>query len=149
MKKIIFILAILALPLVVKATAYDYLIISQQDGTQTTLSVDGLTMTFANGMLVAQTSDDSRQFELSTLATMFFSEEPSGISQTTASPVSIRLTGRLLQVSAPEGATVTIATAGGMLIDRYRAAGYDATTALRPGIYIIKVNDKSSKLCVK
>ena len=88
---------------------------------------------------------------LAKISSMYFSETgQSGISEAYANDATtLRVVGRTLKVSAPAGSQVVVANVGGMLIDHYTANGEAALTSLRPGIYIVKVNDKSSKIHIK
>ena len=80
---------------------------------------------------------------------MYFDEGgTSGISES-ASMTTIRQNGRMVEVSAPEGAQVTIANVNGMLVDRYIAGNDAIQTPLRPGIYIIKINNQATKINVR
>jgi len=151
MKRTLIIAGLLACFATAQADGYDYLVINQQDGTKTSVAVSGLTITFADDQLTAKNSDGTTTYALSTLSSMYFSEtEVNGISEAFKNDATtLRVTGRTLQVSAPEGAQVTVASVGGMLIDRYTASNDALLTSLRPGIYIVKINDKSSKIHIK
>ena len=132
------------------AQEYSYLVLRQLDNTLHALPTDGLVLTFADGQLSARNGNESTTLDLSTLDAMYFSDEDiSGINEQQQSPVTLRLNGRLLMVSAPAGSQVLIASVGGMLIDHYRASDDAIQTPLRPGIYVVKVNDKSTKIHVK
>lgn len=54
---------------------FPYLIFSDAEGTQTTVSVAELEMTFANGQLVAKNGDGTTSISLATLASMAFSKD--------------------------------------------------------------------------
>ena len=141
------------LALTMAATAfsadYNYLTVKQLDGTEQHLPVDGLVITFTDELLQASGSTTA-SFPLSTLDAMYFSEgDTNGIMESTKAMSMLRLNGRMLQVSAPEGAQVIIANVGGMLIDRYTAGNDAINTPLRPGIYIVKINNQATKINVK
>lgn len=151
MKRTLIIAALLTCFATAQADGYDYLVIKQLDGTKQSIPVSGLTITFTDEQLTAKNSEGTASFNLSTLSSMYFSDtEANGISEAFANDATtLRVVGRTLQVSAPAGSQITIASVGGMLIDRYTAGNDAAITSLRPGIYIVKINDKSSKIYVK
>jgi len=151
MKKSLIIAGLLTCFATAHADGYDYLVIKQLDGTQQSMPVTGLTITFTDDQLTAKNSEGTTSFNLSTLSSMYFSETgQSGISEAYANDATtLRVVGRTLKVSAPAGSQVVVANVGGMLIDHYTANGEAALTSLRPGIYIVKVNDKSSKIHIK
>lgn len=149
MKKII--LTTLALVAAVTAIGadYNYLTVRQQDGTEQQLPVDGLVITFTDELLQASGSTTA-SFQLSSLDAMYFSEgDTNGIMESAKAVSTLRLNGRMLQVSAPAGAQVVIANVGGMLVDRYTAGNDAINTPLRPGIYIVKINNQATKINVK
>lgn len=149
MKKII--LTTLALVAAVTAIGadYNYLTVRQQDGTEQQLPVDGLVITFTDELLQASGSTTA-SFQLSSLDAMYFSEgDTNGIMESAKAMSTLRLNGRMLQVSAPAGAQVVIANVGGMLVDRYTAGNDAINTPLRPGIYIVKINNQATKINVK
>lgn len=151
MKRLFIIATLLASFTTTFADDYNYLVIKQLDGSQQFMPVSGLTITFADDQLTAKSSEGTTTFALSTLSSMYFSEtKETGINEAFANgATTLRVLGRSLQVSAPAGAQVTIASMGGMLIDRYTAGNDAVLTSLRPGIYIIRINDKSTKIHVK
>ena len=150
MKRILIALVTMVATLTTMAADYNYLIIGLQNGTEKALTANGLTMTFADGYLKATTGNGTESFSLSTLSKMYFSEtESTGISEQMMPASTLRVDGRTLQISAPAGAQVLIANANGMLIDRYTAANDAVTKGLRPGIYIVKINNQSTKIHIR
>lgn len=128
---------------------YNYLTVRQQNGTEQHLPVDGLVITFTDELLQVSGSSTA-SFPLSTLDAMYFSEGATdGIMESAQSMSTLRLNGRMLQVSAPAGSQVVIANVGGMLVDRYTAGNDAINTPLRPGIYVIKINNQATKINVK
>ncbi len=129
---------------------YNFLTLRQTDNTLQSIPTEGLVITFGSGQLTATSGNTQATVALSALDTMYFSEnDANGIAEQEAPQVAFRVNGRLLQVSAPAGAKVLIVNAGGMLIDHYTAGNDSHGTALRPGIYIVRVNDRSSKIYIK
>ena len=149
MRKTILSLVALAMTMTTTGADYNNLTVRLLDGTEQHLPVDGLVLTFADNQLNASGSTTA-SFPLSSLDAMYFSEtETNGINEATKTMSTLRLNGRMLQVSAPEGAQVIIANVGGMLIDRYTAGNDAINTPLRPGIYIVKINNQATKINVK
>ena len=129
---------------------YSFLVLRQLDTTVQTVPTDRLVITFADGRLTATNGTTTATVALSNLDAMYFSQDDvSGLDGQQESPVTMRVNGRMLQVSAPAGSQVLIASVGGMLIDHYTAGNDSQGTALRPGIYVVKVNGKSSKIYIK
>lgn len=118
MKKTLFLLAALFCLQVCNAASYDYLILENTDGTSTTLNVQGLSITFANGNLIA---NDGTTIVLSGLARMYFSET-SGIATQ--------------QVTLPEGRVEVYTIAGNHVATFENAA--DVRRQLTKGIYVIR-----------
>ncbi len=151
MKRILTIATMLATAMTMSAADYGYLVVEQLDGTKTALPTSGLTLVFADGTLTANALGETTTFTQALLSKMYFSDDNmSGIGDMAdGQQTTIRVNDRMVQVAAPEGAHVVIANVGGMLIDRYTATGEPVNTPLRKGIFIIKVNDKSTKIHVK
>ncbi len=75
MKKLIIGFILAAISITTHAAEYTYLTIVEQDGTKTSLTAVGLTITFSDGNLVATntTTSESKTVSLSNLASMNFS----------------------------------------------------------------------------
>ena len=75
MKKLIIGFILAAISITTHAAEYTYLTIVEQDGTKTSLTAVGLTITFSDGNLVAtnSTTSESKTVSLSNLASMNFS----------------------------------------------------------------------------
>ena len=75
MKKLIIVFILALVSVTVHAADYTYLTIVEQDGTKTSLTAVGLTITFSDGNLVAtnSTTSESKTISLSNFASMKFS----------------------------------------------------------------------------
>ncbi len=75
MRKLIIGFILAAISITTHAADYTYLTIVEQDGTKTSLTAVGLTITFSDGNLVAtnSTTSESKTISLSNLASMNFS----------------------------------------------------------------------------
>lgn len=148
MKKTIWSLLAVGTFLTANAEDYSLLKVRLLDGTEQQLPTDGLVLTFTDTQLKA-TGATTATFDLSTLDAMYFAEgATNGITEAN-SMTTIRQNGHMVQVSAPEGAQVIIANVNGMLVDRYIAGNDAIQTPLRPGIYIIKINNQATKINVR
>lgn len=116
------------------AADYDYLIIKQNDGTETALSSAPLKITFANGNLVAVSPSGTTTMPLGSLSSMYFS--------TTATD-GIESVGQ-----SGEAQAATVANMAGVVIAR-GASVAEATRRLAPGLYIVKTDKDTKKILVK
>jgi len=75
MKKVLMTFVAIAAVNIALADSYTYLTLVEQDGTKTSLTAVGLTITFADGNLVAtnETTSESKTIALSSLASLNFS----------------------------------------------------------------------------
>ena len=150
MKKAFLIAYVLTGSLMTQAADYNYLNIKLITGSEKQFEASGLVLTFADDNLTVTSGGSSTTIAQNTLASMYFTNDVSGIDEAQAVPsATLRLNGRTLTISAEAGSQVTVVSMGGILIDRYIAGTYPETTALRPGIYIVKINGKSTKIHVR
>lgn len=113
---------------------YKYLVVKTSDGTQVSLASEGLKLTFADGQLVAVNNSGSKSFELASLSSMLFAETESttGIARTT---------------SVADG-RVEVYTLSGMYVRTFDTSS-TLKTQLKSGVYVVKQNNKSTKIIVK
>lgn len=138
MKKTLILTMLTLLTTGVRAADYDYLVITKTDGTKQALPASELSITFSGGNLVAKTGSTT----LATIAQSELSSMEFSNDGTTA----------IEAFSATAGAHVTISNLQGMLIKEFTAQENtlkDVVSGLPTGIYIIKVNNKVTKLQVK
>lgn len=60
-----------------------YITVKQQNGTEYSIPLVGMSMTFTDGQLKAQTATESIALDLTTLSHMFFAPAPTGIDNIT------------------------------------------------------------------
>lgn len=135
MKKILVI--IIALTGVLLARAYDYpfIVFQNTDDTTTTLSVESLTISIADGQLTVANGEGTCSLPLSSLSKMYFSQTG---GQTSISELLV----------ADADGQVTVYTVGGRQMGTY-ASVEKAKSALRPGLYIIKGRNRTLKITIK
>ena len=116
---------------------YPYLVLVGNDGTQTSLAVDQLELTFSDGQLVAKNADGTQSFTLSQLRKMAFSD--------TAGVVDAINT---IDAQRDNPGPADIYTVAGIHVGSFSHIG-EAQTALPQGIYIVKQKDQTYKISVK
>ena len=137
-----------------KAQTYPYLVFTQLDGTEQSIGVDGLKITFPNGTLCATQGSQTITLPLATLSGMHFALTATGVSlQTaTASVAKVSVTSRQLSVSSPVEAQVRVYNAAGLcLASATLSAGESCVlaSALQPGVYAVVINGNTQKICVR
>lgn len=141
MKKIYLALSLLlASTLVTQARDFDYLTFLDVSGSERSVPVEGLKITFADGKLHASAASENVAFELSQLREMFFSLTPTGISSVGNDEVKVGIVDGQLRVDAPAGSRIAVYAADGRLVEG---------RTLTRGLYIVKVNDKTYKLLAR
>ena len=135
MKKSVFILMALAGSLAAQADDFPYLTIQATDGTEQSVAVESLKLTFSNGQLVATNSDGTQTFALSSLSKMYFSTtQTAGISTTIS--------------STPTEGSVEVYSLSGMFMGQFESMT-KAKESLRPGVYVMKTKTRTLKITVK
>lgn len=135
MKKIVITLLTLVSTTAILADdyAYGYLAFVDSNGTEQTITTDGLKITFADGQLVAVSEREGLTLSLADLAKMYFTTTPTGIADVSTDEPSV---------------PVKAYSAAGVYVGTY-ATLREATGSLRSGVYVIKTGEKTFKLAVK
>lgn len=154
MKKILFIAIMMTFATTASADGYTWLKLRLADGTEQSLTAEGLKITFSDGNLVATANDgQTTTVALGTLSAMYFSNSlETGISATTTKQAEVSISGGRVYVSADKDAEVIVANTRGMMLSKRKiAAGTQQTVSgkLPAGVYIIKVNDTTTKICIE
>lgn len=133
---------IASLAQVASAQTYNYLTLQQLNGDETSLSLDGLKITFENGNLIATNGSKSATIALADMQKFYFAENETGIKgvEKAADAVSAAIVGGCLHVTAPEGAAVSIYSLDG------RRVGTDNLPA---GVYVVNVAGRTLKVLAK
>jgi maltose-binding protein MalE len=153
MKKFFLIITLVILSVGIQAEAYSYLTFRPNTGnSDVSLSVEGLKITFANGKLVATNSSTTQSFTLTEIASMYFSDTSTGaVNEVNIGSSSVSVEGGKIVVTAPQGSVVNIYNIAGASVGNFVASGskdtYDSN--LSQGVYLVKVNGKTSKLLVR
>lgn len=142
MKKF-FLLALLSLGFCgANAQTYNYLVVADQSGKTTDLPVSDITITFADGNLVAKTADDNVvTLPLASLDKMYFSTTATGIATVTNGLIAAEIVDGHLKVSAPAGTKVAVYGTDGRQLS--------VSGRLAPGAYIVNVGGQTFKLLAR
>ena len=137
MKKwILCLMAIMSIETGAADFTYKYLVLTASDGAQTALAAEGLKLTFADGQLVATNGDGEQSVALASLASMAFAETDS----TTGIDASLAKSGA--------DARCEVYTLGGVHVGTYASCSA-LQSQLKSGVYVVKQNNKSTKIIVK
>ena len=117
-----------------KADDYLYLTFTNTDGAEQSVSIDGLKVSFADGNIVAEATEETLTLPLADVAKMYFSDTKS------------EQTGIKEAVSKGEG--ISVYTTSGMFIGIFANAA-QAHKQLEHGLYVIRNNGKTYKMAVK
>ncbi len=140
MKKLITSLLCLACVSPLFAETYEYLTLTETDGTETSINVSDLNIVYSNGSLVATNSGGTQTFALSSLSKMYFAYTAAGSD----SMAGVEAVAAYADTDAP----VSVYTVDGVLQGRY-ANTATAMATLKAGAYIFKTANKSFKAIVR
>ena len=129
---------LLAATLTTSAATYDYLVFETSDGTQLSMTADGMKLTYNDGMLTATNGSVTQTFTTSALSRMFFSNAKQGDDATAIS---------MATADDLNDSETCISDLSGRLIAP-RTSNLE-TTNLRPGLYIFKKGNTTTKKYVK
>lgn len=134
MKKLM--MTLLTVMLAVGAQAYDYpyLTFENADGSQSSVSVESLTLTVSGNQIVAVGADGTHAFPLASLGKMFFSKEA---AQTTG-----------ITTVNDAASPVEVFSVAGVSLGTFQSAG-EAQSQLKPGVYVVKQGKRTLKTVVK
>ena len=124
------------------AQSYDYLTLKQANGTETSLNLDNLRITFSDGQLVADNGIQSVSIALADMDKMFFALEATGlntVSSTADAAPSFRIENGCLITDAPAGSVSIYGTDGRQV----------PASGLAPGVYVVKINGQSFKVLAR
>ena len=135
MKKILILVSALMTSVMTYAGdfSYNYLVFTTQEGTEKSVAVENLKLTFANGQMVIDNGVETQTYDLSSLSKMFFAENSvDGIVETT--------------IDANE--EVDVFTVSGIGMGKFNDVN-EAKKSLGRGVYIFKQGSKTNKISIK
>lgn len=124
------------------AQSYDYLTLKQANGTETSLSIDNLRITFSDGQLVADNGVQIVSVPLADMDKMFFALEATGlntVSSTADAAPAFRIEKGRLITDAPAGSVSIYGTDGRQV----------PASGLAPGVYVVKIKGQSFKVLAR
>ena len=138
MKKLLLALFCLTLGATVSAQQLDYLTFRMADGSEKSLPVDGLKITFEGTQLHAVAQGEKADFNLSEMGLMFFSATPTGIETVREDRAPVLIADGRLVVEP------------GDVIQVYSMEGREVKAdRLSRGVYLVKKNGRTFKVLVK
>ena len=132
MKKLAAILVMMAACINIMADDFTYLTVENSDGTTTSMTASGLTITFADGQLKASNGSETWALPLSSLSKMYFSNTD-GISEA---------------AQAIDDGEVTAYSTYGIVMGTFSCLD-EARSQLKKGIYVIKSGSRTIKITVR
>lgn len=139
-KLLLMMAAVCCCSLPVAAQQLDYLTFRAVDGTEQSLPLDGLKITFEGQQLHAVSQGERLTYALPQLAVMFFAETATGIESVTAARDELAIVNGQVCLKGCPVDNVQI----------YNLAGFQvANRSLSHGIYLVKVEGRTYKLLAK
>lgn len=152
MKRISILAAFLLLAVGAKAQTYSYLTFQQTDGTQKSLTANGLKITFSGNTLTATSAEGTTTLPLTGLTKMFFASEVSGVLNPTGGQTLVTIGEGSISVLAPVGTTIRVYTTGGRLLTNFRkrwSGTEEICSGLERGLYLVSVGSVTSKVYIR
>ncbi len=152
MKRITFFAAFVTAFAAVSAEEYTSFSFKEDDGTETTLDANGLTITFSEGSLVASSGNVTHTLSLASLQEMYFSNGLSNVENEVSSNISVCVRNHSIYVNAELGAKVSVVNSLGVVLNQDilpTSGEIEVAGKLPNGIYIVNVNGQTHKVLVK
>ncbi|MBB3703511.1 T9SS type A sorting domain-containing protein [Alloprevotella rava] len=152
MKRISILAAFLLLAAGAKAQTYSYLTFQQTDGTQKSLTANGLKITFSGNTLTATSAEGTTTLPLTGLSKMFFTSEVSGVLNPTGGQTLVTIGESSISVLAPVGTTIRVYTTDGRLLTNFRKrwnGTEEICSGLERGLYLVSVGSVTSKVYIR
>lgn len=130
----------LTMGIATQAQSLDYLTFRTANGSEQSLPIDGLKMTFSDGKLLVHTPSEEVSFALTDLNSFYFTAEPSAVHAVEGGVIRVSIVSGQLQTNAPEGSHITVYS-----LDGRKVSGM----GLLPGTYIVRVNNQTFKTLAK
>ena len=162
MRKVLFTtLLLLAATLTASAATYKYMVFEAYDGTQLSMTSDGLKLVYNDGTLTAISGNVSRTFAVSDLNRMFFSDTMQGTDATAIQEIKVATPGQAAtnpgqSATTPDdsssgslGSLASLASQGYEVYDLSGRRVATSGTQLKPGLYIFKKGNTTTKRYIK
>ena len=162
MRKVLFTtLLLLAATLTAGADTYNYMVFEASDGTQLSMTADGLKLVYNDGTLTAISGNVSRTFAVSDLNRMFFSDTMQGTDATALQEIKVATPGQAAtnpgqSATTPDdsssgslGSLASLASQGYEVYDLSGRRVATSGTQLKPGLYIFKKGNTTTKRYIK
>lgn len=139
MKQIILTLLFAAGAFQASAQSLDYLTFRQADGTETSLGIDNLVITFTNGRLTADNGEQQFSTALTDMDRMFFAATPTAIDQAVTAPAAgrVRIVGGRLLIDGTPATDAAVYSLDGRR---------QSPTRLTRGVYVVRIQGETLKL---
>ncbi len=132
MKKVLLVIVSLIGFATAKAYDYPYLTFQNADGTEQSVSVEGLTITYADGQLSIVGNGVTQKLDAAQLSKMYFATEASSIET----------------LNRDNDGRVEIYSVFGIFLGNYDSA-QQAVSALEKGVYVMKSASETHKIIVR
>ena len=147
-------LLLLAATLTAGADTYNYMVFEASDGTQLSMTADGLKLVYNDGTLTAISGNVSRTFAVSDLNRMFFSDTMQGTDATAIQEIKVATPGQSATTpddssSGSLGSLASLASQGYEVYDLSGRRVATSGTQLKPGLYIFKKGNTTTKRYIK
>ncbi len=152
MRKTLIVALLTCFSVALSAQNNDYLTFRTTDGTEYSLGVDKLKITFKDGKLLAADANKNIALPITDMALMFFSATPTAIETAQTGTLQAVIRSGNLSVNAPQGTTVQLYATDGRLLGTYvKANGANETlhAGLASGAYLVKVGEQTLKLLAR
>lgn len=137
MKKLLIFIGLLLPAVTAFAQKNSFLTFRTQDGTERSISADGLKITFPEGKMKAEGKTETFEISLTDLSVMFFADQPTAIEQVAENTGTVRIVNGQVWVDGGHDACVEVYTVDGRKMERQY---------LTPGIYIVRWNGRTFKV---
>ena len=137
MKRYLLSIALGLAALTAGAQQTDYLTLRMADGTECSVPSSGLTLTFGNGQMTVRSAQGTTNYELASLAQMWFAATPTAISSLSGSNAGIRIVGGQVVATGIAPADIRVFTPDG------REVGQSGLTR---GLYIVRTPQQTYKV---
>ncbi len=131
-KKLLMTIALAAGLLTASAQDYQYLILQRKDGGTIAVRSSGLAITVSGGSLVVKSGNEAQTIEITSLKSMKFATDLTGISAVVA-----------------DGTDIEVFTTAGVSLGRYKSADEAMKSISTPGVYLLRGRVETVKVLIE